>query len=86
MNMPGFVAEASLCRSSGSYRSVAARSNNNGGHRVVAQRIARDGGCYAALASCWSACTVWPEGILRSYCQDGCLTTFNACTLPPIGL
>jgi hypothetical protein len=86
MNLPGFVAEASLYHSSGSYRSVAARSNSSGEHKVVAQRIAHDGGCYAALSSCWSACTVWPEGILRYYCQEGCLTTFDACTVPPVGL
>src|SRR5262245_24332095 len=85
MNMPRFVAEASLYHSSGIYRSVMARSNSSGEHKVVAQRIAHNGGCSAAFSSCWSACTVWPEGILRYYCQDGCLTTWDACTFPPIG-
>ena len=85
MKLPGFIAEASLYHSSGSYRSVAARSNSSGEHKVVAQRIAHNGGCLAAFSSCWSACNVWPEGILRYYCQDGCLTTWDACTFPPIG-
>ena len=82
LNMPGFTADASLYLTGGSYRSVAAQSNSSGEHRVVAQRIARDGGCVSALNSCSDACTVWPDGVLRYYCQSGCVTTFQACTRP----
>jgi len=80
LNTPGFTAGASLYQMRGSYRSLAVGSNIGGEQRVVAQRISRDGGCYAGLSRCWGDCNVWPHGTLRYYCQDGCLTTFDACT------
>ena len=80
LNIPGFTAEASLYRTSGIHCSVAVGSNSSGERRVVSQRRAGDGACYAALSKCWSDCSVWPEDILRYYCQDGCLTTFDVCT------
>jgi hypothetical protein len=37
MNMPGFTAEASLCKGSGRYQSVATQSYSGGEQRVVSQ-------------------------------------------------
>lgn len=72
MNMPGFTAETSLYKTSGSYQSVAARGYGSGEQRVVSQL--RPPGTVDTTVCCGGRCCTLP-------CQWPC-QLFVDCTHP----
>jgi hypothetical protein len=78
MALPGYAAEASLYRTSRSYRGAPSSLATDVGQTVIAQQI----DCDALCAGKWQACNIGcaiSGGIFLPFCLAGCLVAFGLC-------
>jgi hypothetical protein len=78
MALPGYAAEASLYRTSRSYRGASGGPADDSGLAVTAQQIACDDLCAIKWQVCNIGCAI-SGGILLPFCLAGCGVAFGLC-------